>query len=82
MSKHLTVTADDYVVIMTRGHQADYEVLTQVLRSGAASAARQNMTTGGRAHGRISKENYYLDIAQTVLERGHLPAAGCTGPSL
>lgn len=35
LSKHLTVTADDYVVIMTRGHQADYEVLTQVLRSGA-----------------------------------------------
>lgn len=31
----LTVTADDYVVIMTRGHQADYEVLSQVLRSGA-----------------------------------------------
>ena len=35
LSEHLTVTADDYVVIMTRGHQADYEVLTQVLRSGA-----------------------------------------------
>lgn len=33
--EHLTVTPDDYVVIMTRGHQADYEVLTQVLRSGA-----------------------------------------------
>ena len=29
------VTADDYVVVMTRGHQADYEVLTQTLRSGA-----------------------------------------------
>lgn len=35
LSEHLTVTTDDYVVIMTRGHQADYEVLTQVLRSGA-----------------------------------------------
>ncbi|MDY5613493.1 XdhC family protein [Dysosmobacter sp.] len=32
---HVTVTADDYVVIMTRGHQADYEVLTKTLRSGA-----------------------------------------------
>lgn len=31
----ITVTPDDYVVIMTRGHQADYEVLSQVLRSGA-----------------------------------------------
>ena len=35
LSKHITITPDDYVVIMTRGHQADYEVLTQVLRSGA-----------------------------------------------
>lgn len=35
LSEHLTVTPDDCVVIMTRGHQADYEVLTQVLRSGA-----------------------------------------------
>lgn len=35
LSDHLTVTGDDYVVIMTRGHQADYEVLRQVLRSGA-----------------------------------------------
>lgn len=32
---HISITADDYVVVMTRGHQADYEVLTQVLRSGA-----------------------------------------------
>lgn len=31
----LTITHNDYVVIMTRGHQADYEVLTHVLRSGA-----------------------------------------------
>ena len=35
LTERVTVTADDYVVIMTRGHQADYEVLTQVLRSGA-----------------------------------------------
>ena len=32
---HVTVTEEDDVVVMTRGHQADYEVLTQVLRSGA-----------------------------------------------
>lgn len=31
----LTITPNDYVVVMTRGHQADYEVLTRVLRSGA-----------------------------------------------
>ena len=35
LGEQLTVTPDDYVVIMTRGHQADFEVLTQVLRSGA-----------------------------------------------
>jgi len=35
VGKHVTVTADDYVVVMTRGHQADCEVLAQVLRSGA-----------------------------------------------
>lgn len=35
LTDHITITPDDYVVIMTRGHQADYEVLTQVLRSGA-----------------------------------------------
>jgi len=29
------ITPDDYVVVMTRGHQADYEVLAQTLRSGA-----------------------------------------------
>lgn len=35
LAETVAITADDYVVIMTRGHQADYEVLTQVLRSGA-----------------------------------------------
>ena len=35
LERHVTVTADDYVVIMTRGHQADYEVLTKTIRSGA-----------------------------------------------
>ena len=34
-SRQVPVSGDDYVVIMTRGHQADYEVLTQVLRSPA-----------------------------------------------
>lgn len=31
----LKITSDDYVVVMTRGHQADYEVLEATLRSGA-----------------------------------------------
>ena len=35
LSARLEITGDDYLVIMTRGHQADYTVLSQVLRSGA-----------------------------------------------
>lgn len=35
VDQQVTVTPEDYVVIMTRGHQADYEVLSQLLRSGA-----------------------------------------------
>lgn len=34
IGERIRLTADDYVVIMTRGHQADYEVLEQTLRSG------------------------------------------------
>ncbi len=32
---HVSITADDYVIIMTRGHQADFEVLNQALRTDA-----------------------------------------------
>lgn len=31
----LNITANDYIVVMTRGHQADYEVLKQALRTPA-----------------------------------------------
>lgn len=34
LSRKITLTPDDYVVIMTRGHRADHEVLAQTLRSG------------------------------------------------
>ena len=34
IGRQIALTADDYVVVMTRGHQADYEVLEQTLRSG------------------------------------------------
>lgn len=33
--KHLTIREQDYVVIMTRGHQCDYEIEKQVLRTPA-----------------------------------------------
>lgn len=35
ISARVHLTAGDYVVVMTPGHQADYEILTQVLRSEA-----------------------------------------------
>lgn len=35
LSSQLTITPEDDIVIMTRGHQADYTVLAQLLRSGA-----------------------------------------------
>lgn len=35
LSRRVTVSAADYLVVMTRGHQADHEVLRQVLRSPA-----------------------------------------------
>ncbi len=35
LRERVTVTGADYVVVVTRGHQADYQVLCQVLRSGA-----------------------------------------------
>ncbi|MEL7608735.1 MAG: XdhC family protein [Bacillota bacterium] len=35
VGKTVRIRPEDYVVIMTRGHQADYEVLEQALRTGA-----------------------------------------------
>ncbi len=35
-AEKITLTKKDYVVIMTRGHRCDYQVLTQVLKSPAA----------------------------------------------
>ena len=35
ISEKVTVDSGDYVVIMTRGHQKDFEVLDQMLRTGA-----------------------------------------------
>lgn len=36
LSEHITMRENDYAVIMTRGHQSDYEVMRQVLRTQAA----------------------------------------------
>ena len=36
VSDKIRIKRDDYVVIMTRGHQNDYEILAQVLKTDAA----------------------------------------------
>jgi xanthine dehydrogenase accessory factor len=36
VGKHIGITGKDYVVIMTRGHQCDYEVLEQAMRTPAS----------------------------------------------
>jgi len=36
ISEHIKITENDYAVIVTRGHQADFEVLEQVLRTDAS----------------------------------------------
>lgn len=60
------VTGEDYVVIMTPGHQADYEVLSQALRTPAryigcigsrkkVAATRERLLAGGFAEGEIDR---------------------------
>lgn len=35
LSEEFTLTSDDYAIVITQGHQLDYEVLIQILRNGA-----------------------------------------------
>lgn len=70
ISAHLTLTPDDYVCIMTPGHQADREVLLQVLRSQATYVG-----CIGSRH-KIAATNAYLlenGIPEAELARVHSP---------
>lgn len=60
------VTEQDYVVVMTHGHQADYEILSQVLRTPAkyigcigsrskAAAVRERLLAAGFAPEEVSR---------------------------
>ncbi len=62
----VSITAKDYIVIMTRGHQADYEVLEQAMRTDAAyigmigskhkiAATFRRLTEAGIAEGDLSR---------------------------
>ena len=67
---HLTLTENDYVCIMTPGHQADREVLLQALRSPATYIG-----CIGSRH-KIASTNAYLmsnGIPEAELSRVHAP---------
>lgn len=66
ISERITVAGTDYVVIMTRGHQMDYEVLEQMLRTPACyvgcigsakklTATKQRLTEAGVADSAFDK---------------------------
>ena len=81
LARHITVTPEDYVVIMTRGHQADYEVLMQVLRSGAKYLG----CVGSRRKLALCKERLLAaGFTETEYARLHAPiglAIGAQTPS-
>ena len=64
------IAADDYVVIMTPGHQADYEVLVQTLRT----PARYIGCIGSRKKIAITRERLLADgFAEAEIDRVHAP---------
>jgi xanthine dehydrogenase accessory factor len=70
ISAQVTVRPDDYVIIMTRGHQADFEVLNQVLRTEASYIG-----VIGSQH-KIAATNKRLveaGIPESALDRVHTP---------
>jgi xanthine dehydrogenase accessory factor len=70
ISDKVTIGADDYVVIMTRGHQMDFEVLEQTLRTharyvGCIGSAKKLEATKRRL--------VDAGIAETAFERLYSP---------
>ena len=70
LARHVTVTPEDYVVIMTRGHQADYEVLSQVLRT----PAKYIGCIGSRRKVAVTRERLLADgFTQSDVDRVYAP---------
>ena len=70
VSSHVSVTDRDFLVIMTRGHQADYEVLRQALRT----PARYIGVIGSRKKVAATRERLLTDgFTQSDLSRIHSP---------
>lgn len=70
ISKHISIRPEDYVVIMTRGHQADYEVLGQALRT---SASYIGCIGSSRKIAATKKRLIEDGLDEEALERLHSP---------
>ncbi len=70
VSRNVSITEKDYVVIMTRGHAYDYQVLTQVLKSPAAYIG----VMGSRNKIDRTKERLFAEgFGEDALARIHWP---------
>jgi len=70
IGKSIAVTDSDLLVIMTRGHQSDYEVLHQALRTSAAYIG----VIGSRKKVAATRERLLADgFTETALARIHSP---------
>lgn len=70
ISESVKIEPEDYVVIMTRGHQSDYEVLRQALRTDATYVG----CIGSRRKIETTKKRLLEDgIEETALARLHSP---------
>ena len=66
----VTLTADDYAVVMTPGHQADYEILEQVLRTPATYIG----CIGSRKKVALTRERLAAaGFSQQDIDRVHAP---------
>ena len=66
----VTLTADDYAVVMTPGHQADYEILEQVLRTPATYIG----CIGSKKKVAITRERLAAaGFSQREIDRVHAP---------
>ena len=65
-----TITEDDYIVIMTPGHQGDYEVLSQMLRT----PAKYIGCIGSRKKIAVTRERLLADgFTEADIGRVHAP---------
>ena len=70
ISGKVTLTADDYAVVMTPGHQADHEILSQVLRSDATYIG----CIGSRGKVAKTRERLRADgFTEAEIDRVHAP---------